>query len=184
MHELARGWDFLVSESENSPARTAAMLSLVPPAATLEYAGQMFAEAANEAGIEGRRVSAAALERASGEILLAAAWRRQTEQRGAWSAVEFLGLDGADAANVVWSGQADDDSVLALVKHLSDGSESKFVVVWFTEREWQRADGTARQWMFEYNPAVSGQFDPYTDEGEAVAAAKAALTEHCGRAWS
>lgn len=185
--ELARDWDFLVSEFEGDPEREQTMLTLVPNTAVLERAGLLLDDMANEARVEGRTVSADALDRACEELHQAAGWRRASQQGAsgpAWQGVEFLGMDEAHAANVVWSGQADDDSVLALVKHLADENESEFVVVWFTEREWQRVDGTARQWMFEYDPAASDQFDPYTDQGEAVAAAKAALIEHCGKAWS
>lgn len=185
--ELASDWDFLLSEFEGDPEREQTMFGLVPNVAVLERAGLMLDDLANQARIEGRQVSAEALDRSSLKLYQAAGWVRRAEQTTtspAWQSVEFLGMDEAHEANVVWSGQADDDSVLALVKRLVEENESEFVVAWFTEREWQRVDGTARQWMFEYDPAASSQFDSYTDEGEAVAAAKTALTEHCGKAWS
>lgn len=98
--------------------------------------------------------------------------------------IEFLGTDEADAPDVVWSGQAHDESVCVLVKWYEDLGE--YSVYWFVAREWMRVDGTARQWRFEYDPdrSFGAAFDRINDEDKAIAAAKAALTEHCGEEWS
>lgn len=98
--------------------------------------------------------------------------------------VEFLGMDEAEAPDVIWSGHANDESVLVLVKWQEELGDYR--VYWFVAREWQRVDGTARQRMFEYVPdrSFGAAFDRITDEEAAIAAAKAALTEHCGEEWS
>jgi hypothetical protein len=94
--------------------------------------------------------------------------------------IEFLGMDEAEAPGVVWSGQANDERVCVLVKQ----AWPEYLVHWFTAHQWQRVDGTERQWMFEYDPDRSNQFGWYTDMEKAIEAAEAALTEHCGKEWS
>lgn len=96
--------------------------------------------------------------------------------------IEFLGTYETEDPTVHWSGQANDDSVLALVKTGSFPGE--YLLLWYVMREWQRADGSARQWMFEWDAPRSDQFGIFTKEEEAVEAAKAALTAHCGKEWS
>lgn len=96
--------------------------------------------------------------------------------------IEFLGLYEAEEPTVRWSGQANDDSVLALVRMGSFPGE--YLLLWYVEREWQRVDGSERQWMFEWDAERSEKFGTFTTEEAAVEAATAALTEHCGKEWS
>lgn len=100
--------------------------------------------------------------------------------------IEFLGPCEAEAPDVVWSGQANDDSVLALVKRgaVLDSGVTWYSVLWYVTREWARVDGTARQLMFEHDTEESDAFGQFTDQNDAVNMAKAALTEHCGKEWS
>lgn len=96
--------------------------------------------------------------------------------------VEFLGMYEAEAPDVRWSGHANDDSVLVLVK--TGAFPGEHLVLWYVAREWSRVDGSHRQWMFEWSAERSERFGVYTDEDEAIAAAKAALVKHCGKEWS
>lgn len=182
---LVRDWDFLVSEIEgHGDDEVQAMLGLVTSAAALERAARVFADQANTARVEGRFLSAEALERAAETITDAVRSRRRTELRMAqYPSPALIGDAEAERSDVVWSAQAHDDSVLVLVKRVVEDGE--YLVSWFTEYEWQRADFTARMWTFEFDHARPSQFGIFHDEQAAVEAAKAALDEQCGRnGWS